>query len=71
MKMVRCRVSFKINSRKKLLMPKLDSFIKHSSLNKCTNTIRIGVKEGRKEKEICAICCNLASAQARMSNEEF
>jgi hypothetical protein len=61
MRMVRCRVCSKINNRKKLLTPKLDSFIKHSGLNKCINIIKIGVKEGQKEKEICAICCNLAS----------
>jgi hypothetical protein len=42
-------------------MPKLDSFIKHLGLNKCISTIKIGIKEGREEKEICAICCNLAS----------
>jgi hypothetical protein len=52
-------------------MPKLDFFIKHSSLNKCNNSTRFEVKENRKGKEICAICCNLASAQARMCNDEF
>jgi hypothetical protein len=75
MRMVRCRVCSKINSRKKLSMPKLNSFIKHSSLKKCTNTTKIGVKEGQIYMCVCvcvcAMCCNLTSTQVRMSNDKF
>jgi hypothetical protein len=71
MKMVRCKVCSKINNKDKLSMLKLDSFIKHSCLNKCISISRIEIKEGQEEKEICAIYCNLASSQTRMSNDEF
>jgi hypothetical protein len=71
MKLVRCKVCSKINNKDKLSMFKLDFFIKHSCLNKCISTSRTRIKEGHEEKEICAICCNLASAQTRMSNDEF
>ncbi len=36
MKMVRCKVCSKIEGIDKLLVPKFDSFIKHSSLGKCS-----------------------------------
>jgi hypothetical protein len=35
MMIVRCKVCFKIKGENKLLVPKFDSFIKHSSLKKC------------------------------------
>ncbi len=36
MHMVKCRVCFKVEWRDKLLVPKLDYFIKHSRMQKCT-----------------------------------
>jgi len=33
--MVKCRVCFKVEGRDKLLVPKLDSLIKHSRMRKC------------------------------------
>jgi len=42
MKMMRCKVCSKIQGIDKLLVPKLDFFIKHSSLKKC-NVARLGM----------------------------
>jgi hypothetical protein len=36
MKMVRCKICFNIEGREKLLVPKLDSLIKHFGLKKCS-----------------------------------
>jgi hypothetical protein len=42
MKMVRCKICSQIEGRKKLLVPKLNSLIKHLSLRKCLVT-RLGI----------------------------
>jgi hypothetical protein len=42
MKMVRCKIYFDIERREKLLIPKLDSFIKHSKMKK-RNKVRLGI----------------------------
>ncbi len=46
MHMVKCRVCFKVQRRDKLLVPKLDSLIKHSRMRKCT-IAKLGVARGQ------------------------
>jgi hypothetical protein len=36
MKMVKCKVCFVIEGREKLLVPKLDSLVKHFEVKRCT-----------------------------------
>jgi hypothetical protein len=45
MKMVQCKICFQIKGREKLLVPKLNSLIKHSSLRKCL-VARLGIVVG-------------------------
>jgi len=46
MKMVRCKICPDIEGKEKLLVPKLDSLIKHSRVRKC-NKARLGVILGQ------------------------
>jgi hypothetical protein len=46
MKMVCCKVYSQIERRRKKLVPKLDSLVKHSSLHKCTKA-KCGVVVGQ------------------------
>jgi hypothetical protein len=45
MKIARCKVCSKIEAKYKLLVPRLDSFIKHSNLRKC-DIAKLGVIVG-------------------------
>jgi hypothetical protein len=44
--MVKCWVCFKVEGKDKLLVPKLDSLIKHSRMRKCI-IVRLGIAMGQ------------------------
>lgn len=62
--MVKCKICLDIEGREKLLVSKLDSFIKHFNVSKC-NKVRLGVVLG--QSFICPSNVNVENEKLHVS----